>query len=478
MVTPQKPLHESTHQPIPRAWPGWNRLHRWHFYAGLFCLPFIILLSITGAIYLFKPQIETQLYHPFNSLVVHHPQPATAQVTAALATLPGSVLNAYVVPESPHAAAQVLVGKGSQLFRVWVHPESLAILHQQAEDDRLMRWIFRLHGELLLGDQGSMLVELSASWAIVLILTGLLLWWPHQSAGLGGILYPRLRKGKTLFWRDLHAVTGLWISFFALFLLVSGLPWAKSWGGMLKNVRHYVSAGPVHQDWSTGRSVELGERRQMNTPLLTGEHAGHAGNMLSEMMQRDYHALDTLVSVVGPLNLPPPVLITQPSKLSSAWRVRSDTQNRPQRITLTLDAASGQILQRQTFADKPLLDRIIGYGIAAHEGQLFGLANQLLGLTTAIGLILVACTSIILWLRRNRHEKTTQRKPLRLTLGAPPWLASRKPLARGLFLVIGLMAILLPLFGLSLLGLIMTEWLVLRRIPPIREFLGLPTTAA
>ena len=31
---------------------------RWHFYAGLFCIPFILILSITGPIYLFKPQIE------------------------------------------------------------------------------------------------------------------------------------------------------------------------------------------------------------------------------------------------------------------------------------------------------------------------------------------------------------------------------------------------------------------------------------
>ena len=32
---------------------------RWHFYAGIFCIPFILSLSISGAIYLFKPQIDT-----------------------------------------------------------------------------------------------------------------------------------------------------------------------------------------------------------------------------------------------------------------------------------------------------------------------------------------------------------------------------------------------------------------------------------
>ena len=31
---------------------------RWHFYAGLFCVPFIVVLAITGSMYLFKPQVE------------------------------------------------------------------------------------------------------------------------------------------------------------------------------------------------------------------------------------------------------------------------------------------------------------------------------------------------------------------------------------------------------------------------------------
>ena len=41
-----------------------------------------------------------------------------------------------------------------------------------------------------------------------------------------GVLYPRLRMGSGILWRDLHSVTGIWITAFALFLLATGLPWA------------------------------------------------------------------------------------------------------------------------------------------------------------------------------------------------------------------------------------------------------------
>ena len=40
---------------------------RWHFYAGVFCIPFVLWLACTGAIYLFKPQIERWLDRPVRS---------------------------------------------------------------------------------------------------------------------------------------------------------------------------------------------------------------------------------------------------------------------------------------------------------------------------------------------------------------------------------------------------------------------------
>ena len=48
-----------------------------------------------------------------------------------------------------------------------------------------------------------------------------------------------------------------------------------------------------------------------------------------------------------------------------------------------------------------MLDRMIGVGIAAHEGQLFGIANQLLGLVTALGLIAICVSAVVMWWRRR-----------------------------------------------------------------------------
>jgi uncharacterized iron-regulated membrane protein len=34
---------------------------RWHFYAGLLVIPILVMLSLTGIVYLFKPQIDSRL---------------------------------------------------------------------------------------------------------------------------------------------------------------------------------------------------------------------------------------------------------------------------------------------------------------------------------------------------------------------------------------------------------------------------------
>lgn len=454
-----------------RPWPDHRAVWRWHFYAGLFCLPFVCWLAVTGSVYLWRPQVEAWLDRPYDRLVPGvAAAPARFQVEAALDRHPEAVLRGYELPRTPNSSARVLLGQGEQVQRVYVDPYTLEVLKSVREDDRLMSVVFRLHGELLLGDRGSYLVELAASWAVIMILTGLYLWWPRKVTGLGGVLYPRLGAGSRLFWRDLHAVTGLWVAGFALVLLASGLPWAAGWGWYLKEARQLSGAAIARQDWSAGRKAELAERAALNAGTLaaaaaTGaaadEHAGHHHGAAGAGPPAPYAALDRMVPVAAALGLPPPVIVSPPAKPGAPWTARSDTADRPERAVVQLDGA-GAVLRREDFGQRPWVDRAVGYGVAAHEGQLFGLANQLLGLFTALGLLTLSVSAAVLWWRRRPQG----------VLGAPEPLA-RPRFAAGLAALVLLMAVLLPMFGLSLLGVAALERGLLRRLPPAARWLGL-----
>lgn len=461
--------------PAANASAAYRVIWRWHFYAGLFCIPFIVVLCLSGAVYLFKPQIDAFLDRDFDHLTLTAaPRTLDEQVEAALAANPGARIKALQLRSDPTDAARVhlMTAEGREL-RTLVRPDTLEIMKTEAQKSRLTTFVHDLHGELLIGEPGAIAVELAGAWAIVMIVTGLYLWWPRSAAGLAGVFYPRLSSSGRMFLRDLHAVTGVWLSFFALFYLVTALPWTKVWGEGFKYVRGAGQAREPRQDWTTGPASAQRQRMEeyrVAPPArgegasdehaehqMGGDHAGHGAT------KARITGFDELAAQVLPLALADPVLISPPSPRKPNWVVRSDSQNRPERRSLEFAPKIFEQVKEERFADRPLIDRVVGVGVAAHEGQLFGWFNQLLGLLTAIGYLVLVVTSALMWWRR-RPEGALGAP---LALAHPPRLA---PFVVGLVVVIG---ILLPTLGLSLVIVLLAEQGLRRLAPGASRWLGL-----
>ncbi len=388
---------------IEKTWPDYRAVWRWHFYASLFCIPFVVILSISGAIYLFKDEVESWQDRPYDNLVVQgKPATAAAQIRAALAAVPEATLDGYEIPKSDHAAARVLVRDGNgAVLREYVHPATLQVLHTVAEDERLMSVVEKIHGELSSGDRGSMVVELAASWTIMMVITGLFLWWPRHAQGLAGVLYPAAQPAAGgCSGADLHGVTGCRISTFVLFLLLTGLPWAKSWGNYFKAMRRLTGTAVARQDWTTGSQTAAGEGD-------SGWHSGRHSSSGRPRAARERRGISQ--PSIGswppcdPWTCRRPSVIAPPGRGTSNWTAKSLTANRPLRVDLVVDGKTAKIVSRQDSRNRHLLDRVVGIGIAAHEGRLFGWANQALGLLTAMGLDLMCLSGVVLWWRRRNH---------------------------------------------------------------------------
>lgn len=422
----------------------YRTIWRWHFYAGIFCIPFVILLALTGSVYLFKPYYEHWQERDYRGLQITGTALApNQQIAAALAVIPSGKFLNYRLPQATDEAVLISV-QAEQSWQVFVNPYTGTVLGLERTDQMLMNIVKTIHGELLLGNVGSILVELAACWAIVLIVTGLYLWWPRNASGMAGVIYPRLREGSRIFWRDMHAVTGVWISALALFLLVTGLPWATVWGAALKEVRSFELA-PVQQEWTQNRK----------------EEHQHWGAQASAV----YDLTPAILASAQALQLAPPVELSiassdHPTGHHATWKASSQTANRPQRTDVWLKA-DGSIEKQSGFAEKKLVDRAIGIGIAAHEGYLFGWFNLVLGVLTCAGLILISVSGFILWRKRKPES----------VLGAPPAMPTRVGFAV-VVITFGL-ALFLPLLAISLVALLILELLLLRRINGVSQWLGL-----
>lgn len=418
----------------------------------------MFLLCVTGIIYLFKPQIEAYLDTPYQHITHAHPihrQPAK-EIQAALMAIPHSHFLVYELPLFADSAGRVIVTdpyKGA--IRVYVHPETFAILHQVKEDQRLEHIIFNLHGKLLLGNAGSMIMELVASWVIILAITGIYLWWSRKPGFGGGLLFPRVSKKYIV--RDMHAIGGGWVSVILLMFLFSGLPWSFIWGNYLQQIEHIGGRLTSIEDWEIGqvssaRSLEGPKHAFINPKIWhTPPHTGHGHSSSSE----DLGSMTALASIdpafltAEHLGFLPPVLMAPFKEKKGWWTIRSNTQNRPQRKGVLVNG-KGEIQAWDKFEDKPFLDRLIAYGVAAHEGQLLGGYNQIFNLVVASILLVVSGSAFLLWVKKGfrfppsfPRDNARKRKP------------SSQTKERFLLLTAVVMtSLILPVFGMSVVCII------------------------
>lgn len=462
----------------------YRTIWRWHFYAGLFVIPLIVVLACTGAVYLFKPQIDAWEERAFTGMPDKGSVSPEIQIDAALSAFPGSTIHSYRLParEGDAALIHLALPQNIGMRDVFVSPQGI-VMGSLGSETRIAQIAHDVHGQLLMGRRGSWLVELAASWAIVLIVSGLYLWWPRGRA-LAGVVWPRLSAGGRTALRDLHAVTGFWVSGLALVLLVTGLPWADVWGSAFRAVRIELGLVKGQQAWTVGGKAP---------PAMGDEHAGHdhaamlathvaAGKNLPTPSQHAGHGsqhgplgptLSEIVAEAKSRHLPFPVVVVPPGAPQAFggpprddWTIRSDTQDRPRAVTVRIDKRTGREVARETFADKHPIDRAVGYGVAWHEGALFGWVNQLVGLLTAIMLVTLAASGFIMWRRRKDED----------TLGAPPMPAMPARIG-GVMVILAVLAMLLPMLAMSMAGMALVERLVLRRITPLARWMGLrPTT--
>jgi len=449
---------------------------RCHFYAGLFVIPFVIILSVTGIIYLFKPQLDSIIYR---DMLVVKPRPEMTspeeQERAVKEQLPNAFIRSYIPSARADRSSQFeITDANKRELSVFVDPHTGKVLGNYETKNSFANFAFRIHGELLIGKWGDHMVELVASWAIVLILTGLYLWFPSGKGSLVSALLPALwKKRRRSFWRGLHSSAGFYGSLIILFMLISGLFWTEFWGGTFAGV---WSDFPRDKDPSgfssqalTG-SLNNGIEKKIAWAVETmplpesGHHHDHGSMVMSEKADDaagEDISLDSLVAVAKENDLADGYSILFPQNRSGVFTISAPVDDPIKQETIHLDRYSGKILAKVGWDDYPTVPRIVSFAISIHQGRYFGIANQLLMLTAALVVLLLSFSGIIMWWNR---------RPAR-TLGAPQPPSDPK-IRKTIVVMLLLLGVLLPFVGGSLLIVLIFDLLIFRRLPGSRSSIG------
>ena len=436
----------------------YNLAWRWHFYAGLFVIPFLILLSLTGIIYLFKPQLDQLLYADLlNVQPVGVMLSADQQLAQLHQVLPQAQVSQYLPPESATRSAQFVAQLDGRKTNLFLDPYSGALLGHQDAERNLQAIARALHGELLIGTTGDRLIELAAGWGVVLVISGLYLWWPRGQGG-AGVLWPRLSACGRLLWRDLHAVTGFWGSAVLLFMLLSGMTWTGFWGTQFAAVWNRFPAqmwNAVPQSQPLARNLNSASVQTVpwaveNTPMpqSADPHAMHHGHAQAMPEMAGRIGLQQVVDTANRLGVHPGYSVTLPTDAKGVFTVAISAADPHNDATLHLDQYSGKVLADIRWADYSVVARAVESGVMLHEGRMFGLANQLLMLAVCLLVLLASVSGLLMWWQRRPQGR----------FGVPP-LRHELPLWKGAVAIMLALGLLFPLVGASLLLVWPLDWL-------------------
>ena len=456
-------------QPTPSFY---NLAWRWHFYAGLFVAPFMILLALTGIIYLFKPQLDSLMYdHLLNVTPAHHSLSADEQLNRVKAAFPQGHISQYLPPINLERSAQFVLHNGGRELNVFINPYNGDVLGEQDAKLNLQAVARALHGELMIGTLGDRLVELAAGWGVVLVVSGLYLWWPRgQSAA--GILWPRLSRRARPLWRDFHAVTGFWGAALLLFMLISGMTWTGFWGKQYADVWNQFPAAMwnnVPTSDIEARSLNTATRQTVpwaleNTPMpVSGAHAEHMGHgAMPSGPAAPGISLQDVVDTATARKVEPGYSITLPTTATGVFTVAVFADDPRNDATLHVDQYTGQVLADVRWQHYSNVARATEMGVMLHEGKLFGSLNQIAILLVCLMILLSSISGLVIWWKRRPQGR----------LGVPPLRHDLPTWKTGVAIMIAL-AIVFPLVAASLIAVwVLDRLLLLIRKKRPREHLS------
>ncbi len=441
---------------------------RWHFYAGLCVIPFLIMLAVTGLTMLWIAALAGIGAERLTVTPGAAALPVSALQAAAEAAVPGGAATQYVAPlGADHVASFAVVAEGVTTG-VALNPYSGAVVKTFPWRAGWYDLANDIHGTLLIGTTGDRLIEAAASLGLLLVVSGLYLHWPRNGAGWRRALLPGAERGRAL-WKGLHGAVGMWMSLVMVLFLISGLSWSGVWGEKLVQAWSTFPAekwdavplsDDIHATMNHGNAKEVPWGLEQTPLPASGSLAGTqaiAGNV----------DIDSVATYADRLGFDRRFQINLPGSAAGVWTISHDSMSNdgPDPAadrTIHIDRHTGNVLADVRYAEYSAYAKAMAWGIAFHEGDL-GLWNLVLNTVFCLAMIFLPVSGLVLWWKRRPAGA--------VRLAAPPQPGAF-PLAKGAILAVLGLSLAFPMLGIALLVVLALDLLVIAPLPALRRLVS------
>ena len=349
-----------------------------HRYLALAAAAILIVVALSGAALGFEGAIDRALNEDLWEV---EPAATSMSVDDLLTRVRGAYPDVTVVGVTPSPAdgraTVVSAGDGTQLF---MNPYTGKILGTRSPSERdasLARRLHVFHETLLAGKVGNVVVGIATVMALVLVLSGLVVWWPRK-------LW-RMRIGAS--WKrvvfDLHHLLGVSTAIVLLFISASGAVIMYPVLGELLGKLDRSSPAP--------RPVQPAADPGMR-PLSVDSVVRVASGTLRGA---------TVMNVSMPPDMKAPLAVAMrfPEDRTPAGRSR-----------VFVDRYRGTVLAVTNAREAGIGTRLNNLKRSIHTGDWFGAPTQVLWIFAALAMVAQAVTGVLMWWNgRAARAATTTR---------------------------------------------------------------------
>lgn len=255
-----------------------------------------------------------------------------------------------------------------------VNPYSAAVVDQFPANAGWYAFANDIHGSLLLGEWGDLLIEAAASLGLMLVASGLYLHWPRRGVARGFV--PDLAaRGRSL-WKSLHGTVGLWISAMLVVFLVSGLSWTGIWGDKFVQAWSTFPAAKFDAPLSDKTHAEMNHGAAKEVPWALEQTPMPMSGSLAGMAAIDGPVtVDAVAAFARGLGFQGRFQMALPGDDAGVFTISHDSMSNDgpdpwADRTVHIDQYTGRVLADVRFAEYSVYGQAMAVGIAFHEGDM------------------------------------------------------------------------------------------------------------
>lgn len=352
-----------------------------HLYIALIVGLFILILSVTGALAAFGPELDALFNPKLFHVEPHNTPPLPFHTLAGIVSQKfGERVTTLRMPDAADQSYTATVARGAtQVFLNGYTGEILGTRSPRTFWAKMVQFHKRLAPATGKGwpEIGNKLVAIACWSMLFMLLSGIYLWWPYQRFAVNWSGSLR----RVMF--DLHNATGIYAFVFLLILTMTGL--VVSYDEEITEYLYKVTdTKPI-------------ARSKPSTPI-----AG-ATPITPE---------DAVQIAKKELAGASPITVTVPTAPTGSYNI---TMHFPEdgtfrgtglgRSWISIDQYSGKVLVAQNSRTAPGPTRTRMINRAIHTGDIFGVPSRLIAAVSSLLVLVQIVSGVIMWLKREKAKK-------------------------------------------------------------------------